>query len=66
MGSRRCKPPTPATVERQGSASGGVGKSGLKEVLTSDIGAVILRIGFWGPLYCNYNKDPQTVLVMIK
>ena len=42
IGSRRCKPATPATVERQGSASGGFGKSGLKEVLTSDIGAGVL------------------------
>ena len=23
-----------------------------------NIGAVIARIGFLGPLYCNYNKDP--------
>ena len=22
------------------------------------IGALILRIGFWGPLYYSYNKDP--------
>ena len=23
------------------------------------IGALIIRIGFWGPLYYNYNKEPQ-------
>ena len=22
------------------------------------IGALIIRIGFWGPLYCKYNKEP--------
>ena len=23
------------------------------------IGASIIRIGFWGPLYYNYSKDPR-------
>ena len=23
------------------------------------IGALIIRMGFWGPLYHNYNKEPQ-------
>ena len=23
-----------------------------------NIGALIFGIGFWGPLYCTYNKDP--------
>ena len=23
------------------------------------MGALLIRIGFWGPLYCNYNKEPQ-------
>ena len=22
------------------------------------VGALIIRIGFWGPLYYNYNKEP--------
>ena len=26
------------------------------------IGAVILRIGFGGPLYCNYNREPPKTL----
>ena len=25
---------------------------------TDKIGALIIRIGFWGPLYSNYNKEP--------
>ena len=25
-----------------------------------NIGALIIRIGFWGPLYYNYKKEPQT------
>ena len=25
---------------------------------TSDVGALIIRIGFWGPLYYNYDKEP--------
>ena len=30
------------------------------------IGAVIIRIGFWGPFYYNYNKEaPKIVLVII-
>ena len=24
----------------------------------ANIGALIIRIGFWGPLYYKYNKDP--------
>ena len=24
------------------------------------IGALIIRIGFWDPLYYTYNKEPQT------
>ena len=33
-----------------------------------NIGALIIRKGFWGPLYCNYSKDPpkKVVLVIIK
>ena len=27
-------------------------------LLTGNIGALAIRIGFWGPLYFNYNKDP--------
>ena len=23
------------------------------------VGALIIRIGFWGPFYCNYNQEPQ-------
>ena len=31
------------------------------------IGALIIRVGFWGPLYHNYNKEPpKIVLVIIK
>ena len=26
------------------------------------IGALILRIGFWGPLYYSYNKDPPKIV----
>ena len=26
-----------------------------------NIGALIIRVGFWGPLYYNYNKDPQNI-----
>ena len=25
---------------------------------SSDVGALIIRIGFWGPLYYNCNKEP--------
>ena len=25
------------------------------------MGAIIIRIGFWGPLYSNYNKEPQII-----
>ena len=32
-----------------------------------NIGALIIRIGFWGPLYYNYNKEPpKMVLEIIK
>ena len=26
--------------------------------ITTNIGALIIRIGFWGPLYYSYNKKP--------
>ena len=26
--------------------------------ITANVGASIIRIGFWGPLYYNYNKEP--------
>ena len=25
-----------------------------------NIGAFIIRVGLWGPLYYNYNKEPPT------
>ena len=31
----------------------------------ANIGAMIIRIGFWGPLYYHCNKEPPTVLVII-
>ena len=31
------------------------------------IGALIIRLGFWGPLHYNYNKEPpKLVFVIIK
>ena len=27
--------------------------------IVSSTGAVIIRTGFWGPAYYNYNKEPQ-------
>ena len=34
---------------------------GMNEVFVQQnkIGALIVRIGLWGPLYYEYNKDPQ-------
>ena len=29
------------------------------------IGALIIRIRFWGPLYCNYNKEPPKIVLVI-
>ena len=29
------------------------------------VGALIIRTGFWSPLYSNYNKEPKIVLVSI-
>ena len=26
--------------------------------LTANVGGLIIRIGFWGQLYYNYNKEP--------
>ena len=28
-------------------------------------GALIIRIGFWGPLYDNYNKEPPPKIVLV-
>ena len=28
-------------------------------LMVTTIGALIIRIGFWGPLYCNYKKEPR-------
>ena len=30
-----------------------------------DIGALIISIRFWGPLYYTYNKEPPIVLIII-
>ena len=30
------------------------------------IGALQIRIGFWGPLYYNYNKDPPKVVYLLQ
>ena len=35
----------------------GVQGLGLK-ALGVNIGALVIRIGFWGILYCNYDKKP--------
>ena len=29
------------------------------------IGALIVRIGFWGPSYYKYNKEPPKILLVI-
>ena len=29
-----------------------------EDSIVANIGALIIRIGFWGPLYYNYNKEP--------
>ena len=31
----------------------------------STIGAVIIRIGFWNPLYYDYNKEPPKIVWVI-
>ena len=28
----------------------------------SKVGALIIRIRFWGPLYYNYNKEPPKIV----
>ena len=30
-----------------------------------NIGALIIRIGFWGPLYYNYGKEPPKIVLVI-
>ena len=37
-----------------------VGRGGSSRLKVSgfDIGALIIRVGFWGLLYYNYNKEP--------
>ena len=30
----------------------------LEPVTAGSIGALIIRIGFWGPFYHDYNKEP--------
>ena len=38
----------------------------LKERSPPDkIGALLIRIGFWGPLYYNYNKEPPKIELVI-
>ena len=29
-----------------------------------NVGALIIRIGFWGPLYYNYNKDIPKIAII--
>ena len=30
-----------------------------------NIGALMIRIGLWGPLYCNYNAEPPKIVLVI-
>ena len=33
--------------------------------LAVNIGTFIIRIGFWGPLYCNFNVEPPKIVQVI-
>ena len=33
--------------------------SAARKNTEANVGALIIRIGFWGPLYYNYNKEPS-------
>ena len=48
-----------ATAEAytRGLHSNGCLGAGVVDVTNDPIGALIIRIGFWGPFYHNYNKD---------
>ena len=45
-------------VSGLGVQSLGLGGLGFIYGLIVNIGALIIRIGLWGPLYYNYNKEP--------
>ena len=44
-------------------------KEGLRQLgfsfLLQNIGPLIIRIGFWGPLYYNYKKEPPPTLLLV-
>ena len=33
--------------------------------ISANMGALIIRIGFWGPLYYNCNKEPPKIVWVI-
>ena len=33
--------------------------------MKDNIGAFIIRIGFWGPFYYNYHKEPPKIALVI-
>ena len=37
----------------------------LEAQILLNIGALIIRIGFWGPLYYNSNKEPPKIVLVI-
>ena len=40
----------------------GLGRPSLQ---LPNIGAAIIRIKFWGPLYYNYNKEPSKIVLVL-
>ena len=67
----RHSPPTPSTpqVSHKPSASAHDSNStstcGLQSALKATTGALIVRIGFWGLLYSNSNKEPPKPILII-
>ena len=39
----------------------GLADSGFEDLGSGNIGALIIRIGFWGPLYYNHNMEPTKI-----
>ena len=64
---QQCLTPQAAGLERCTKAAAEwceqMGPRDLEDrVLGFNIGALIIRIGFWGPLYYIYNKEPPKTL----
>ena len=49
---------TQIAAQGSGMANESASSGYIPNTLSASIRDLMIRIGFWGPLYCTYNKEP--------